>query len=262
MGLLDFLKKPKSSQGMDYGMELPPVPSMDDINLISGFPELRRDAPPKLPEAELPPLPTQTFETFQQPKQNQEMQKIERPRPIIEPTDGLLPEMPEPPDLPTQERMVQSFQMIQKKPMLPAREIKPNKPEFPVIQKEDVIPDRIPPLENIPEPPVFRAEKEKSKKEFSELMQERPMMKTFLRPEPEKPKIRELKGPLFVKTDNFRKIIEDIEEIKIKFKGEEETFLKFIGLKETQDKKFEEFRDQLEDVQRKLLFIDRSVFET
>jgi hypothetical protein len=260
MGLLDFLKKPKSSD-RDYGMELPPVPSMDDISLISGFPELRRDNPPKLPETELPPLPTQTFETFTQSEQQPQI--IERPRPIIEePPHDLLPEMPEPPDLPTQERMMQSLQIIQKKPMLPIKMNKPSKPEFPVIQKEDIIPDKIPPLENIPEPPVFRAEKERSKKEFSELMRERPMMKTFLRPEPEKPKTREQRGPLFVKTDNFRKIIEDIEEIKIKFKSEEETFVKFIGLKEKQDKKFEEFRDQLEDVQRKLLFIDRSVFET
>ena len=49
--------------------------------------------------------------------------------------------------------------------------------------------------------------------------------------------------------------------MKGKFKMEDDSFSRIADVKSMQDKHFEDFKTSLEDVQRKILFIDRSLFE-
>ncbi|MBI5880952.1 hypothetical protein HZB90_02375, partial [archaeon] len=64
-----------------------------------------------------------------------------------------------------------------------------------------------------------------------------------------------------VRSDGFKAIADDIEQIRAKFKEEDDIFFRITEVKNAQDQRYEAFRVALEDMQRKLLFIDRTLFE-
>ena len=66
---------------------------------------------------------------------------------------------------------------------------------------------------------------------------------------------------MYVKTETVRAVLDSIEQVKAKFKEEDDIIFRIKDVKNAQDQKYEDFRQSLEDMQRKLLFIDRSLFE-
>ena len=157
---------------------------------------------------------------------------------------------------------------------------KETKAEFPAMPEkigDEVVPDKIPPLEGIPEPPEFKAEKTSvvtgsHEEQIHEALHAHQMPTiaaedhpVYIPPEEPaetketKRKIR--RGPLYIRSDRFKAVLDDIEQIRAKFKEEDDFFFRISDIKNAQDQKFEDFKQTLEDVQRKLLFIDRTLFE-
>jgi len=229
MGIFGFLKKDKA-ETTQAEMELPPLPSFD-----TGVPTFGSELPP-LPDSSLPPLPSE-IPSFVPPMP--EEKRIETPK-------MTLPEVP-PPITIMEQKKVEARPMMQETTF-------PTVPEFPT---EDVIPDTIPPLENLPEAPLFTEQPKRDAMMHME-MEEMPVYAP--REEP-RPKSRERRGPLFVRSDGFKAIADDIEQIRAKFKEEDDIFFRIAEIKNSQDQKYEAFRVALEDMQRKLLFIDRTLFE-
>jgi len=229
MGIFGFMKKSRVETS-DTSMALPPIPTLDE-----GFPEIKDPQLPPLPDISLPPLPTEVPKMAPTPPSIEQRSKAEipsqAPQTVLPPPPAPQPMEEEAPDI-----------------------------TFPTMQSisEDLIPDRIPPLEDIPEPPMF-GEEPVTEQEMMPI--ERPETPMY-HEEPMISRVQERRGgPLFIRSDRFRTIIEDLDVIRTKFKEEDEIFFRITEVKNTQDQKFERFRQLLEDVQRKLLFTDRSLFE-
>ncbi|MDP7140797.1 MAG: hypothetical protein QF362_01455 [Candidatus Woesearchaeota archaeon] len=72
---------------------------------------------------------------------------------------------------------------------------------------------------------------------------------------------RKVSGPLFVKQDSYRSILEGISIIKDKLKQSEDLVLNLNNIKNSKDKEFERWRTSLEDMQRKLIYVDKILYE-
>lgn len=269
MGVFDFLKKSKADT-TEMGMDLPPIPKMESTD----FPEIKEGKVPPLPETSLPPLPSEVPgelppapEIMDMDAPKMEMPESHKMAPAsekIEAAPEMEEEIPEPPSIEEEPELA---------PEMPTEEeFTAQKPEFPEVPEavSEVVPDKIPPLEGLPEAPEFKPE-EAAETFAAPSMPKHAMPRaapaaqapaTYAAPEePFEPKKKLMRGPLFIRTDRFKTVLEDIELIKAKFKEEDDLFFRINDIKGVQDQKFEEFKKSLEDIQRKLLFIDRSLFE-
>lgn len=70
-----------------------------------------------------------------------------------------------------------------------------------------------------------------------------------------------VKRTLFIDVNNFNSVISNINYIKGKLKESDDALVKLNDTKLSEDKAFEKWRTQMEDVQRKLLYIDKALFE-
>ena len=256
MGFLNFLKK-KGDTAVKSSLDLPPIPSMP-----ASFPEPGNVEVKQMDETGLPPLPNElpeipAIETHPKAPQDNEGQVPVQPQ-LSQPIE--IPKIPEqiqplqqpaseeagviaPMDMPTAPITMAGTQGVM-------QEVNNEKVKFPEKPHEaEFVPDKIPPLENLPPPPKVRVKEEES------VELNMPTDNTY-----KKQKMK-LKDYIFVKVDAFKSIIDNIEEIKIKFKEEDEVFTKVLDCKNSQDHKFEVFRELLEDIQRKLIFIDKTVYE-
>ncbi len=67
--------------------------------------------------------------------------------------------------------------------------------------------------------------------------------------------------PLFVLVDNYKCVLEELSETKNVLKNSEDILFRVNELKNEMDKKYELWRTEMEDVQRKLVFVDKTLFE-
>lgn len=72
-----------------------------------------------------------------------------------------------------------------------------------------------------------------------------------------KPKIMPKLEKSYVDVDSFKDIISHVNEIKKKIKESEEVLTKLNEIKNKEDKEFGKWHSKFEDVQRKLVYIDR-----
>ena len=78
--------------------------------------------------------------------------------------------------------------------------------------------------------------------------------------EPEAPH-RMHNGPMFVSVQDYQIILNGVSAIKSKLSETDESFKKLQAIKQQQDKQLEDWRSTLEDVQRKLTYVDDVLFE-
>lgn len=67
--------------------------------------------------------------------------------------------------------------------------------------------------------------------------------------------------PIYVEVDDYRRVLDYVGEIKNNIKTSENTLNDLETLRGKKDKEFEHWRNALEDVERKLLFVDKTLFE-
>jgi len=75
------------------------------------------------------------------------------------------------------------------------------------------------------------------------------------------PRQEHLEKPFFVKVDDYRSILEGTTLIKNNLKEADEIISRLNELKNEGDREFEKWREKLEDVQRKLIYVDKVIFE-
>lgn len=67
--------------------------------------------------------------------------------------------------------------------------------------------------------------------------------------------------PVFVRIDDYSTIIEVLDLLKIKLADAKQTLDKIAELKSKEDEEVERWRAELDEVERKVDFIDRTLFE-
>jgi hypothetical protein len=77
----------------------------------------------------------------------------------------------------------------------------------------------------------------------------------------DKPSIHNRQGPIFVDIDSFKTILGNIETIKNDIKSSDVVFKHLEDIKNSKDKELELWRKQLENLQNKISYIDRVLFE-
>lgn len=66
---------------------------------------------------------------------------------------------------------------------------------------------------------------------------------------------------MFVKADKYKEILEGVDTIKRKVKESEDILESLNEIKNIKDEEFEKWRTLLEDVERKSVYIDKTLFE-
>lgn len=67
--------------------------------------------------------------------------------------------------------------------------------------------------------------------------------------------------PVFVRIDDYSTIIEVLDLLKMKLADAKQTLDKIAELKSKEDEELERWRAELDEVERKVDFIDRTLFE-
>jgi hypothetical protein len=79
--------------------------------------------------------------------------------------------------------------------------------------------------------------------------------------EPEKP-IREEPADDYVELEEFLRVVDSTTAIKLGLKKIEESVARMHEVRSEQEKLLEKWRQQLEDAQRKLVYVDKTLFRT
>ncbi len=66
---------------------------------------------------------------------------------------------------------------------------------------------------------------------------------------------------IYVRVDKFKAMLGSVNTLKSDLRKSEETLAKLEGVKNAKDKSFDKVKSSLEDLQRKLIFIDKTLFE-
>ncbi len=80
---------------------------------------------------------------------------------------------------------------------------------------------------------------------------------SFEMPE-EKPEIKA--GPIFIKIDKYRDVLKEVNKIKADFDKSKSILSSMVEIKASEDKELESWKYGLEDIRKKLSFIDNSIF--
>jgi len=223
---------------------------MGFLNLFKQKKEVR--AKPPIPSIK-PIPPTQTF------PQHQNIPKYNMPPKPLDLTPGSKPLVTEPKNVPGD---LPSFPVDTDKIKEP---IKTEERELPRFEKDSTVKDFVTSSE--PSKPFLH----KIPQEFEPLpsFEEEPFeTKPLFRGEiksVDKPVHfglhEEVRKPLYIRTDQFRNTKSSVGSLKNKLKEADEILYRMDNLKEEQDSQFELFHKKIEDIQRKLIYVDKTIFE-
>jgi len=231
LGFLKFLKRDKKKEAFDE-LDLPPAPPH-----LEGFEE----------KIDLPEFPD--FEE-KEISETEEMPKFDFPEKEEE-----IPELSEEsiPDFPT-------FPDVKEEQL----------PSIPPISAPSEIPEPMPELET-PFPSTLTPPPVQEQKEESSVEEGIPKAEF---PEPHLKMGRGLfrhekkvffEGPsgksIYVKVDNFKAMLGSINMVRSDLKKSEGALTKLESIKNSKDKSFDKVKSSLEDLQKKLIFIDKTLFK-
>ena len=289
MGFLSLIKKRDESLDVDLAnLDLPPEPPKIGAEWDKGNeaideelmpPIIKKNEAkykkPKKEEIELPPLP----------KLEELDQGIGPEFPTLPPEEELSQEEDiEPQSLPEFGELPKEEELDIPPPPMPMRQEK--KPFFGFLKpkkgKAITIPvGELPPLDEIQEfgkdeeqeLPAF-PEIEEEFKPLPELEEETPFAPRIeplqqIQPMTRKPSIKEeiraekIEGQLskFIRVDDFRNILNYIYEIRSYLKDDNLIFTKLEEIEAAKNKRYEELHNNLVDIQRKMLFVDKTLFK-
>ena len=83
--------------------------------------------------------------------------------------------------------------------------------------------------------------------------------------EPEKytPKPVEIQnaGPIYVDINNYKEILDEIDQVEIKLKKIDDVFARLNEIKNNKDKTFEKWNFIIEDIQRQCVYVEKTIYE-
>lgn len=132
-------------------------------------------------------------------------------------------------------------------------------------KKEDSLslpPPPMPDMEDhsmeLPEPPMDEEPHEPEAMEMHE-EPESPSMEMASEPMPMRGR-RSSSGPIFVSVQDYQMILSGVTAMKSKLAATDESFKKLHEIKAAQEKQLDAWRTALEDVQRKMTYVDEVLF--
>jgi len=161
----------------------------------------------------------------------------------------------------------ESFSHLEELPPLPEIEhekVETDKYEFPELPPLPEIEHEEPREHMMPEHEAqewhdFFKEPEKMTPETLPHIEAPKPLKALELPEVEERQFHDLR-PLFVKSDDYKEIMRGIQEIKAKVNESDSILLNLNEVKNQKDKEFQKMHNQIADIQRKLVYIDKTVF--
>jgi len=195
---------------------------------------------------------------FKKKKEEKEAKEELPPLPPLKPEKGVKPGLA-PSPLKSEIEHIKPMETIPKPPEAPkAKEAIKPLPAFP--ETKEIKPPRLPELE--------MEEGPKKLPEFPEIKELPPEERLFeeesiyeVGREVEELKVHVPLEPVFVEVEHFKDVLDDLNSARISLKEGVDIMNKIEEIRLEKDKKFEEWKSQLEDMQRKLIFIDRTLFE-
>ena len=166
---------------------------------------------------------------------------------------------------------LESMENLDAPPIPPGLEEKgmeklPEMPEVPKSEKslpgrkEKLVPElKLPSMQEYPKPgweepkvelPGTMPAKEIEPYESAIVVEEKPVQKR-----------REAGGPIFVKVNEFRGILSEISTIKRDLKTTDQSLLKLNEIEANRDKILAKWHDIMVDLQKKVIFIDKTLFK-
>ncbi len=260
MGILKFFKKEKPHENIN--LDLPPLP--DDSPGVSDLPDAPMPTLPAGPPPSVPkPLPDLPEEDISIPKVPKASDELESELPMPPPLADIHKELPkgvkgEEHNLPLDESL----------PPLPKT------PEFTPISSPAEMREELPPMPK----PKFEPTKEPSAKVLPSLPNFGPqprmeVKKPVLRPLPDFApeeymgrsrtfaRHSHLQGPLFVDIEQFRAVLDAVNTMRDELKQGEDMAFRLVNIHNNREKEFQTLHTQIEDIQRKLIFMDKTLFE-
>ncbi len=67
--------------------------------------------------------------------------------------------------------------------------------------------------------------------------------------------------PIFIKVMEYKAIIDDVTQIKVNLKEADDVLFRLEEFREEEEKQYKRWQSTLMDVQKKLIYADRSLFE-
>ncbi|MBD3249477.1 hypothetical protein GF336_05510 [Candidatus Woesearchaeota archaeon] len=124
----------------------------------------------------------------------------------------------------------------------PAPPTKEELPSFPDIPKDISVPSK----KEVPVPTVENVEDDAVKEQKKELEEREDL---------------EVKKPIFVGIENYKNMIDEIGLMKNTLKEAEDTIVRVSEFKGDEDKAFDSWQKQIEDIQKKLIYADKTLFK-
>jgi hypothetical protein len=222
MGFLKFLKNKDKQDSI-------PEPPKDDSEMPP--------APPSLdskPSSDIPPPPNK-----QELSTDSSMDNMEIPPPPTQASDSK--PLPEFPDIKNEDHeLPPPPQDLPEKPM----EMEPQEMPEQHMDQEPMQPEQQPQDDDSQDSVGY----------FEEDSQEEPIV-------PQEPAHYDIQGPLFIKSDNFQQILGRIKTTKEHLKSQEDKLFEMSDTKAKEEKKIDLWKSKLEDIQRKLIYVDKALFE-
>lgn len=130
-------------------------------------------------------------------------------------------------------------------------------------KKELSIPEAPPTSEELPELPKERSkDKELFTKDNADLNVKKEEEKALKMQQKELDQRDELKlvKPIFVDVELYRDIVDELGLIKNTMKENEDTIARVAEFKQDEDQEFKKWQNQILDIQRKLIYADKTLF--
>ncbi|MEK6892242.1 MAG: hypothetical protein AABX25_03590 [Nanoarchaeota archaeon] len=229
MGFFKFLKR-DNKQGNEVEMDLPPAPPP-----LEGFEDYKEANLPEFPQISAPKGDDFKFD-FPEYDKMPDMGKGED-----------MPEFPDLDDLDKEPASAPNMNMPQAPKMVP------------VFSQAPPIPEPVPDFNQVPQMPGSEASVTDSSQQNIQSTQPAHQMK-----------YREYRGAgrairsgesLYVRVDKFKIALDHINVIRSDLRKSEEDVMKLESLKHEKDGSFDRFKSSLDDLQKKLIFVDKTLFK-
>lgn len=237
MGFLKFLKREK--KGALDGLDLPPAPPPLEVSQadFGAYADFDKDLP------ELPDFPDFEKERISAPEEH--IPKLDFPE-IEEKTQD-----------------IGKWETAQNFPAFPEIEEKHTPPVTPIapINMPSINPDRI---IQTPQMAMPKQEAAAQSRQTDFPQQQESYQKIKLKPlEQEKRELRQSlsAGPVYVRIDKFKGTLGSINMIRGDLRRSEEALTKLENIKNVKDKSFDKLKSSMDDLQKKLIFIDKTLFK-
>ena len=123
-------------------------------------------------------------------------------------------------------------------------------PPMPDLPESDTMPSDLE-MPELPEPESSSMENASADEHTEEEHEDADMMHAVRHPS---------EGPLFVSVQDYQAVLNGVSSIRAKLGMSDDSFKKLQEIKHAQDKSLETWRGTLEDVQRKLTYVDEVLF--